>query len=172
MPGGGRRHRSRWMETSLRALDGCSVGIVSQQRPVRRATCARHAAATVSTLSRAIFPYYHRAPPTGIAGLNFSALHHTEPGCFMNWDIFVQDLPARIASIAEIPDDFEPSTIGLRSEIIARVSALYPECSFADPSWGALDIPGCSIELNLGTAEDVLRDARTRRRTCAKYHFG
>jgi|SRR4051794_11176542 len=73
----------------------------------------------------------------------------------MSWDIFVQDLPVGIASTADIPDDFVPSAIGLRSKIIARVSALYPECSFADPSWGVLDIPGCSIELNLGTVEEL-----------------
>jgi hypothetical protein len=75
---------------------------------------------------------------------------------FMSWDIFVQDLPAGIASVADIPHDFVPSPIGLRSDVIARVSALYPECSFAKPSWGVLDIPGCSIELNLGTAEELM----------------
>lgn len=46
----------------------------------------------------------------------------------MSWDTFVQDLPPGIASISDIPDDFEPSPIGLRSDIIAKVSALYPEC--------------------------------------------
>jgi hypothetical protein len=73
----------------------------------------------------------------------------------MSWDIFVQDLPPGIASVDDVPDDFVPSPIGLRSEVIARVSALYPECSFADPSWGVLDIPGCSIELNLGAREQL-----------------
>jgi len=43
----------------------------------------------------------------------------------------------------------------LRSAVIAKVSALYPECSFADPSWGILDVPGCSIELNLGNTEEL-----------------
>jgi hypothetical protein len=76
-------------------------------------------------------------------------------GHVMSWDIFVQDLPPGIASIDDIPDDFEPAPIGLRSEIIAKVSALYPECNFADPSWGVLDLPGCSIELNLGSDEEL-----------------
>jgi hypothetical protein len=60
----------------------------------------------------------------------------------MSWDIFVQDLPPGIASIADIPDGFVPSPIGLRSEVIAKLSALYPECSFADPSWGVPMIAG------------------------------
>ena len=73
----------------------------------------------------------------------------------MSWDIFVQDLPPGIASVDDIPDSFVPSPIGLRSEIIAKLSALYPECDFADPSWGVLDLPGCSIELNLGSSEQL-----------------
>jgi hypothetical protein len=31
----------------------------------------------------------------------------------MSWDIFVQDLPPGIASVADIPDGFVPSPIGL-----------------------------------------------------------
>jgi hypothetical protein len=73
----------------------------------------------------------------------------------MSWDIFVQDLPPGIASTDDIPDDFQPSPIGLRSKIMAKLSALYPECDFADPSWGILELPGCSIELNLGSDEEL-----------------
>ena len=73
----------------------------------------------------------------------------------MSWDIFVQSLPPGITSAADIPDDFVPSPIGLRSELIAKVSAHYPECNFADPAWGVLDVPGCSIELNLGSSEEL-----------------
>ncbi len=74
----------------------------------------------------------------------------------MSWDIFVQDLPLGITSIEEIPDDFERSSIGLRSEVIAKISALYPECDFTDPSWGVLDLPDCSIEFNLDDCEQPM----------------
>jgi hypothetical protein len=73
----------------------------------------------------------------------------------MSWDIFVQDLPAGISSVVEIPANFEPGPIGQRSEIIAKLSALYPECNFADPSWGTLELPGCSIEFNLGSGDKL-----------------
>ena len=43
----------------------------------------------------------------------------------MSWDIIVQDLPEGIRSIKEIPDDYEPKDIGLRSEIIEKRNALY-----------------------------------------------
>lgn len=74
----------------------------------------------------------------------------------MSWDIFVQDLPPGATSIDDIPDDFKPAPIGLRSEIISKISALYPECDFTDPSWGVLDLPGCSIEFNLDESEQVM----------------
>jgi len=74
----------------------------------------------------------------------------------MSWDIFVQDVPAGISSIADIPNDFRPGPIGRRSEFVAKLSALYPECTFADPSWGTLELPGCSIEFNLGSG-DILQ---------------
>lgn len=73
----------------------------------------------------------------------------------MSWDIFVQDLPAGISSVVEIPANFEPGPIGQRSEIIAKLSALYPECNFADPSCGTLELPGCSIEFNLGSGNKL-----------------
>ena len=73
----------------------------------------------------------------------------------MSWDIFAMDLPQGIASTADIPEGFRPSVIGRRSDIIAKLSALYPECDFSDPSWGKLRLPGCSIEFNLGSDEEL-----------------
>jgi hypothetical protein len=71
----------------------------------------------------------------------------------MSWDIFVFDLPPEIVSLQDVPKDFAPSPIGPRSEIIAKLSALYPECDFSDPSWGSLGLPGCHIEFNLGSRD-------------------
>jgi len=74
----------------------------------------------------------------------------------MSWDIFVQDLPPGIASVADIPDGFQPSSLGLkRSGVIEKLSALYPECGFVDAAWGVLDLPGCMIEFNLGKDEEI-----------------
>jgi hypothetical protein len=73
----------------------------------------------------------------------------------MSWDIFVMDLPANITSLTDLPKDFVPAAVGLRSEVIAKLSMLYPECDFGDPSWGTLQIPGCSIEFNLGADEKL-----------------
>lgn len=73
----------------------------------------------------------------------------------MSWDVFVMNLPPGIKSIDEIPKDFHPRPLGPRSQIIATIAALYPQCNFSDPSWGTLQLPGCSIEFSLGKDEDV-----------------
>jgi hypothetical protein len=73
----------------------------------------------------------------------------------MSWDVFVVDLPPGIKSIDEIPKDWTPSPLGKLADIIAKISALYPEASFRDPSWGTLMLPEVGIEFNLGKDEEV-----------------
>jgi hypothetical protein len=74
----------------------------------------------------------------------------------MSWDVFVFDLPPGIKSIDEIPKDFRGAPLGKRADIIAKISALYPEANFrGDPSWGILILPGVSIEFSLGKDEEI-----------------
>jgi hypothetical protein len=73
----------------------------------------------------------------------------------MSWDIFVVNLPKGLKSLDDLPKDFAPDPAWRRSEIITKVSKLYPECDFADPSWGDLSLPGCLIEFNLGDEEKL-----------------
>jgi hypothetical protein len=71
----------------------------------------------------------------------------------MSWDIFVQDIPKEANSPADIPDDFKPKPIGLRSEVIGKILTVVPFADFSDPSWGIIDGQGFSIEVNLGDNE-------------------
>ncbi|AHE56790.1 hypothetical protein [Sphingomonas sanxanigenens] len=71
----------------------------------------------------------------------------------MSWDISVQDLPP-VATIEDIPDDFEPAPLGLRATLIDRILAALPGADFSDPSWGIIEGEGWSIEVSTG-AEDV-----------------
>jgi hypothetical protein len=74
----------------------------------------------------------------------------------MSWDLFVMDLPPGIKSVAEIPKDFKPRPLGQRSDLIKKISAIFPETNFSDPSWGVLVADGCSIELfSMGSHEEV-----------------
>lgn len=67
----------------------------------------------------------------------------------MSWDLFVQDWGG-FSSLNEIPDDFIPSTIGYRIEIIEKIKKAEPTVDFTDLSWGLIDNEHFSIEFNMG----------------------
>lgn len=73
----------------------------------------------------------------------------------MSFDVFVQDLPPDARAVADIPDDFAPRPIGRRADILTGILRAAPAADFIDPTWGRIDGPGFSIEVNIGP-EDVL----------------
>ena len=73
----------------------------------------------------------------------------------VSFDVFVQDLPPDARTVADIPDDFAPRPIGRRTDILAGIFHAAPAADFTDPTWGKIDGPGFSIEVNIGP-EDVL----------------
>jgi hypothetical protein len=73
----------------------------------------------------------------------------------LSWDIIVIDLPPGIKSLAEMPKKFRPRPLGRRSDIIAKISAIFPDSDFSDPSWGILRVAGCSIEFSMGSSEEI-----------------
>lgn len=68
----------------------------------------------------------------------------------MSWDLFVQRLPDGITAVDQIPDDFVPGPIGTRASIIKAIQEAVPGADFSDPSWGRIDGPGFSIEVDTG----------------------
>lgn len=73
----------------------------------------------------------------------------------MSWDVFIQELPAGVTDVADIPADFRPGPIGARSEIIRAIEAIAPHADFSDPAWGKIDGATHSIEVNIGDDETV-----------------
>src|SRR5947208_16697213 len=73
----------------------------------------------------------------------------------MSWDIFVQDIPEGVTSVAEIANDFVPKSVGTRRENIEKICAVVPRADFTDPCWGVNDGAGYSIEVNLGKEEEL-----------------
>ena len=66
----------------------------------------------------------------------------------MSWDISIQHLPEGVATIDEIPDDFTPGPLGLRSGVIADILRVVPDVDFTDPTWGMFRVS--SIRANQG----------------------
>lgn len=65
-------------------------------------------------------------------------------------DVFIQDIPPNIHSVAEIPDSWRPSPLPFgHAEVVAAVQELCPSADFTDPTWGQVEIPGASIEVNV-----------------------
>jgi hypothetical protein len=73
----------------------------------------------------------------------------------VSWDLFIQDLPKGINSIAEIPHDFVREPLGRRDELIARIKQLIPGAGLLRSVWGVINGPGYSVEVNIGEAEEV-----------------
>ncbi|WP_339787902.1 MAG: hypothetical protein ACMVP2_08260 [Imperialibacter sp.] len=72
----------------------------------------------------------------------------------MSWDLFVQDW-GTAKTLEEIPDDFQPQPIGLRSSIIRQIQTFEPAANFDDPSWGTIENDQFSIEFNMGKEEEL-----------------
>lgn len=71
----------------------------------------------------------------------------------MSFDVFVQDLPPDARTAADIPDDFAPRPIGRRADIVAGIRRAAPHADFTDSTWGRIDGPEYSIEVNIGPGE-------------------
>ena len=56
----------------------------------------------------------------------------------MSWDIFIQDLPD-VASVADIPQDFRPGTIGDRESLVARMREAVPFLEHQEHDWYVVD---------------------------------
>ncbi len=72
----------------------------------------------------------------------------------MSWDVLIQDF-GDYKQIKEIPNDFQPKSIGNRNDIIAKIKATFPEVKITDPSWLVLENDKFSIEFNIGNEEIV-----------------
>ena len=71
----------------------------------------------------------------------------------MSWDIFVHDFPESLVSVSDIPNDFQPPSIGSRSEVAAKLLEVFPDADFSDPAWGVIDVDDYSIEVSIGNDE-------------------
>jgi hypothetical protein len=57
--------------------------------------------------------------------------------------------------VEDIPDDFVPDVLGRRTDVISAIVDEVAFADFTDPSWGHIDTPEFSIEVNL--SDDPVR---------------
>ena len=59
-------------------------------------------------------------------------------------------MPDEVKSISEIPDNYNPQSLGRYSDIIKVFVELLPTADSSDTNWGVLDTDEYSIEINIG----------------------
>lgn len=73
----------------------------------------------------------------------------------MSWDLFAMKLPREARSVDDLDEGYDPPAIGPRHAVIDAIASVVPTADFSDPSWGLIDTPQASIEVNLGSEEIV-----------------
>jgi hypothetical protein len=72
----------------------------------------------------------------------------------MSWDVLIQDF-GDYKQISDIPNDFQPKSIGNKSDIIAKIKETFPDVRISDSSWLILEYETFSIEFNIGDGDKV-----------------
>ncbi|MBR7835016.1 hypothetical protein KDL01_17205 [Actinospica durhamensis] len=73
----------------------------------------------------------------------------------MSWDVVLFKIPNDVASMADIPRNYKPAPLGSRTEVEAVLRTAVPTVDLSDPTWGNLDGPTWSIELNIGRDDPI-----------------
>ncbi|MGW3493099.1 hypothetical protein [Streptomyces sp. NPDC001020] len=73
----------------------------------------------------------------------------------MSWDVLLLRLPDDVTSMQCLPDEYEPTPLGRRDDILATVTRAVPEADLSDPTWGEILGPTWSMELNIGSEDPV-----------------
>jgi hypothetical protein len=68
----------------------------------------------------------------------------------VSWDVFIMKFPPEITSIDEIPDDWDPPSLGTGSEVSAVLAGILPGIEYSEDGWGDYEGPGFSISTPIG----------------------
>ncbi len=73
----------------------------------------------------------------------------------MSWDVFFIKFERNYSTIEDIEDDAQPLPMGSRAEIQAKITELFPETDWNDPSWGVWDAGDGVIEFSISKEKAV-----------------
>ncbi|OPF73915.1 hypothetical protein VT50_0227555 [Streptomyces antioxidans] len=73
----------------------------------------------------------------------------------MSWDVHVARLPEGIASIDDLPDDYQSPPIRSLGYVRETIRRVMPDVDLSNPPWGILNGPTWSIELLVGRDDPV-----------------
>jgi hypothetical protein len=69
----------------------------------------------------------------------------------LSWGITIFKAPSSFASVAEIPDQYQPESLGSRAEVIDQIQKVFPTADFSDPEWGSYEEDAFVLEFIMGS---------------------
>ncbi|HLL52419.1 MAG TPA: hypothetical protein VK447_02675 [Myxococcaceae bacterium] len=73
----------------------------------------------------------------------------------MSWQVLLMELPAEAQCMKQVPLDYRTDSLGDRALLASRLEEALPGVEFEDPSWGAINGDGFSIQIDLGEQSEV-----------------
>ncbi|MYQ96769.1 hypothetical protein GTY20_38880 [Streptomyces sp. SID4946] len=73
----------------------------------------------------------------------------------MSWDVFIMRFPSEAGAIDEIPDDWDPPSLGTGRDVRGVLAKVLPDIEYAPNGWGDYEGPGFSISTPVNEADDV-----------------
>lgn len=73
----------------------------------------------------------------------------------MSWQIIVQDIPLIATNVTEIPNDFKPSTLGYKTDIIELTKRNYSNLKTIDINTYEMLFSDCSVLISFPDTEEI-----------------
>ncbi|MFJ9024097.1 hypothetical protein ACIRPU_29600 [Streptomyces sp. NPDC102259] len=73
----------------------------------------------------------------------------------MSWDVFIMRFPPEAGAIDEIPDDWDPPSLGTGREVRGALATVLPGIEYSPSGWGDFEGPGFSLGTPVNEADDA-----------------
>ncbi|WP_328843122.1 hypothetical protein [Streptomyces sp. NBC_00258] len=73
----------------------------------------------------------------------------------MSWDVFIMRFPPKAEAMDEIPEDWEPPSLGAGCDVRAVLAEVLPGIEYSQNGWGDYEGPGFSISTPVNEADDA-----------------
>ncbi len=73
----------------------------------------------------------------------------------MSWAVYAMRGPGGVRRLDDIPDGYEPPSVGSSAEVVALVRELVPDVDASKPSWLALRSDEFDVEMTIGKGVEV-----------------
>ncbi|MEH0467567.1 hypothetical protein ACN6K4_003862 [Streptomyces hayashii] len=73
----------------------------------------------------------------------------------MSWDVFIMRFPPEAEAMDEIPEDWEPPSLGAGRDVRGVLADVLPGIEYSENGWGDYEAPGFSISTPVDEADDA-----------------